>query len=72
MSDSSSKFSEDMSGSGKPLLGLWLYRSGEEWNYKEESPIALKQVRMSMTIFINSLLNLKIINIIRKTKYEYV
>ncbi|ERL93388.1 hypothetical protein D910_10680 [Dendroctonus ponderosae] len=31
-----------MSGSGKPLLGLWLYRSEEEWNYKEESPIALK------------------------------
>ncbi|KAJ8924789.1 hypothetical protein NQ315_000942 [Exocentrus adspersus] len=31
-----------MSGSGKPLLGLWLYRSGEEWNYKEESPIPLK------------------------------
>lgn len=30
-----------MSGSGKPLLGLWLYRSGEEWNYKEESPIVL-------------------------------
>nr|XP_023015237.1 tryptophan 5-hydroxylase 1 [Leptinotarsa decemlineata] len=31
-----------MSGSGKPLLGLWLYRSGEEWNYKEDSPIGLK------------------------------
>ncbi|CAH1372901.1 unnamed protein product [Tenebrio molitor] len=28
-----------MSGSGKPLLGLWLYRSGEEWNYKEDCPI---------------------------------
>lgn len=46
MRDSSLKFTEDMSGSGKPLLGLWLYRSGEEWNYKEESPIALKQVRI--------------------------
>ncbi|CAH1170124.1 unnamed protein product [Phaedon cochleariae] len=31
-----------MSGSGKPLLGLWLYRSGEEWDYKESAPIALK------------------------------
>ncbi|CAG9863604.1 unnamed protein product [Phyllotreta striolata] len=31
-----------MSGSGKPLLGLWLYRSGEDWSYKEDSPIALK------------------------------
>lgn len=28
-----------MSGSGKPLLGLWLYRSGEDWSYKEETPI---------------------------------
>lgn len=25
--------------SGKPLLGLWLYRSGEEWNYKEDVPL---------------------------------
>ncbi|KAL1518104.1 hypothetical protein ABEB36_001777 [Hypothenemus hampei] len=32
-----------MSGSGKPLLGLWLYRSGEEWDYKEESPLAVKK-----------------------------
>lgn len=30
-----------MSGSGKPLLGLWLYRSAEEdWNYKEEVPLS--------------------------------
>ncbi|CAG9838507.1 unnamed protein product [Diabrotica balteata] len=28
--------------SGKPLLGLWLYRSGEDWSYKEDSPITLK------------------------------
>ncbi|XP_056632010.1 tryptophan 5-hydroxylase 1 [Diorhabda sublineata] len=34
--------------SGKPLLGLWLYRSGEDWNYKEDSPIALQtQTRQS-------------------------
>ncbi|KAJ8943165.1 hypothetical protein NQ318_008029 [Aromia moschata] len=32
-----------MSGSGKPLLGLWLYRSGEDWTYKEENPILLKK-----------------------------
>ncbi|XP_049819821.1 tryptophan 5-hydroxylase 1 [Aethina tumida] len=31
-----------MSGSGKPLLGLWLYRSGEDWSYKEDSPIQVK------------------------------
>lgn len=29
-----------MSGSGKGLLGLWLYHSGEqEWALKEGSPI---------------------------------
>lgn len=29
-----------MSGSGKSLLGLWLYRSGEqEWAVKQGSPI---------------------------------
>lgn len=29
-----------MSGSGKGLLGLWLYRSGEqEWAIKEGSPL---------------------------------
>lgn len=29
-----------MSASGKSLLGLWLYRSGEqEWALKEGSPI---------------------------------
>lgn len=28
-----------MSGSGKGLLGLWLYRSGEEWTVKEDCPI---------------------------------
>lgn len=33
--------------SGKPLLGLWLYRSGEEWNFKEESPIVLKNQETS-------------------------
>lgn len=31
---------DDMSGSGKGLLGLWLYRSGEqEWAVKEGSPL---------------------------------
>ncbi|KAI4470955.1 aromatic amino acid hydroxylase [Holotrichia oblita] len=29
-----------MSGSGKPLLGLWLYRNGEDWNFKEDCPIS--------------------------------
>lgn len=29
-----------MSASGKSLLGLWLYRSGEGWNVKENCPIA--------------------------------
>ncbi|XP_043461286.1 tryptophan 5-hydroxylase 1 [Leptopilina heterotoma] len=28
-----------MSGSGKGLLGMWLYRRGEEWTIKEGSPI---------------------------------
>lgn len=29
-----------MSGSGKGLLGLWLYRSGDkEWAVKEGSPL---------------------------------
>ncbi|XP_034938770.1 tryptophan 5-hydroxylase 1 [Chelonus insularis] len=28
-----------MSGSGKGLLGMWLYRRGEEWSIKEGSPI---------------------------------
>lgn len=28
-----------MSASGKSLLGLWLYRSGEEWAVKEDCPI---------------------------------
>lgn len=39
-----------MSGSGKPLLGLWLYRSGEEWNYKEEAPIPLKTQVLFLTL----------------------
>lgn len=30
-------FSLVMSGSGKGLLGLWLYRNGEEWALKEAS-----------------------------------
>lgn len=30
--------------SGKPLLGLWLYRSGEEWNYKEDVPLTTSPV----------------------------
>lgn len=33
-----------MSGSGKGLLGLWLYRSGEqEWAVKEGSPLHKKR-----------------------------
>lgn len=33
-----------MSGSGKGLLGLWLYRSGEsEWALKEGSPLHKKK-----------------------------
>lgn len=28
-----------MSGSGKGFLGLWLYRSGEDWTLKDECPI---------------------------------
>ncbi|CAG5081453.1 Similar to tph: Tryptophan 5-hydroxylase (Xenopus laevis) [Cotesia congregata] len=28
-----------MSGSGKSLLGMWLYRRGEEWTLKEGSPL---------------------------------
>lgn len=27
-----------MSGSGKGLLGLWLYRNGSEWQVKNEAP----------------------------------
>lgn len=27
-----------MSGSGKGLLGLWLYRNGSEWQVKNEGP----------------------------------
>lgn len=27
-----------MSGSGKGLLGLWLYRNGSNWQVKNESP----------------------------------
>ncbi|XP_022907781.1 tryptophan 5-hydroxylase 1 isoform X2 [Onthophagus taurus] len=33
-----------MSGSGKPLLGLWLYRSGEDWTIKEDCPITSVKV----------------------------
>lgn len=27
-----------MSGSGKGLLGLWLYRNGNDWQVKNEAP----------------------------------
>lgn len=27
-----------MSGSGKGLLGLWLYRNGSDWQVKNEAP----------------------------------
>jgi len=36
-----------MSGSGKGLLGLWLYRTGEEWALKDGPPrSAPRQVRI--------------------------
>jgi hypothetical protein len=36
-----------MSGSGKGLLGLWLYRTGQEWALKEGPPRpAPSQVRI--------------------------
>lgn len=36
-----------MSGSGKGLLGLWLYRTGEEWALKDGPPrSAPAQVRI--------------------------
>lgn len=43
-----------MSGSGKSLLGLWLYRSGEqEWSVKEGSPLHKKKdLLVSILIFI--------------------
>lgn len=28
-----------MIGSGKPLLGLWLYRSGNQWSVKHDLPL---------------------------------
>lgn len=28
-----------MSGSGKGLLGMWLYRRGEEWSIRESSQL---------------------------------
>ena len=28
-----------MSGSGKGLLGMWLYRRDEQWTIKEGSPL---------------------------------
>lgn len=38
-----------MSGSGKGLLGLWLYRSGEqEWAVKEGSPLHKPDDRVVM------------------------
>jgi hypothetical protein len=40
-----------MSGSGKGLLGLWLYRTGEEWALKEGPPrSAPSQVRIPASI----------------------
>ncbi|XP_044733963.1 tryptophan 5-hydroxylase 1 isoform X4 [Chrysoperla carnea] len=36
-----------MSGSGKGLLGLWLYRTGEEWAMKEGSPVHKPKVHPS-------------------------
>lgn len=44
-----------MSGSGKGLLGLWLYHSGDhEWAVKEGSPLhRVKSVEVSDEIFMN-------------------
>lgn len=47
-----------MSASGKSLLGLWLYRSGEqEWAVKEGSPIH-KPKEFIGNVIDHSLLNL--------------
>ncbi|XP_060535069.1 tryptophan 5-hydroxylase 1 [Cylas formicarius] len=59
-----------MSGSGKPLLGLWLYRSGEEWSYKEESPIALKNLSKPTSTDQNSATEVEKISIIFTLKNQ--
>lgn len=47
-----------MSASGKSLLGLWLYRTGEEWAIKDGDPevIHIFNSRMRLLIINNSLL----------------
>lgn len=34
-----------MIGSGKPLLGLWLYRSGHQWSVKHELSLTSPRTR---------------------------
>lgn len=42
-----------MSGSGKGLLGLWLYRSGEqEWAVKEGSPLHKRKEMLVCILYI--------------------
>lgn len=55
-----------MSGSGKSLLGVWLYRRGESWAVKEGSPLH-KSRDVCCRIFnqkkIDSVISIKITNI---------
>lgn len=53
-----------MSGSGKSLLGLWLYRSGEDWAVKEECP--LQQTTNTVSHQITLLLVKRLLNIFNK------
>lgn len=39
-----------MSASGKSLLGLWLYRSGEDWAVKEDCPISTSHVNQVIKV----------------------
>ncbi|KAI4470952.1 aromatic amino acid hydroxylase [Holotrichia oblita] len=51
-----------MSGSGKPLLGLWLYRNGEDWNFKEDCPISETTRKVAFNYKFCSGLTLKQVN----------
>lgn len=59
-----------MSGSGKPLLGLWLYRNGEDWNFKEDCPISetTRKVSINYKLFSFKLLHEYFINIFISSK----
>lgn len=58
-----------MSGSGKGLLGLWLYRSGEqEWAVKGGSPLHKPVERLVMDLINNNNNN----NKLRKTKIVFI